>query len=453
MSFSQLSSSKFVLRFALLACLANTAGLTACNAQNKVSTTQQKITALKGLRDSGILSQAEYDEKVAELKAPSSAPATSAHAGPAPRLGAPTVSHTLEDRGWGIPWGTVKLPAGWGFNGGVAHGDNCMVSGHSPMWTAESPDKTVGIAVLPILKAGWVSDQRTLAQMQQAGCPILQSTRAADFLTRIVLPHLHKDFKVVGTASEPMFEPMANQMRQMNAQAPTAQSQGFRTRNTVDTARVVITYQEAGALRVEIASAEYSCNETMMAGVGAMPNFQGLDCTSYQAVILHAPDDGTPITSFATMDLSKSTEKPFFVVTQNPAWQQRFSEVSQQQSQQIIAQGQANMKATQDNINRNQNTGGGAVGGHDPNESVADYSRRVHNKVFQDQQRANDQVTGAVTAHMGDYNVYTNNSTGQQYQMSNQFNNTYVNQQGTVGLQTNSANSPGVDWTQLTPKY
>lgn len=157
-----------------------------------------------------------------------------------------------------------------------------------------------------------------------------------------------------------------------------------------------------------------------------------------------------PVTSLATADFSKSTDKPFFTVTQNPAWQQRFEQVSQQKSQQLQAQNNANLRATQANIQSSQNA---LKQNHDATQSVAEYSRQVHNNVYQNQQRANDQVTGAYAAHMGDYNVYTNNSTGQQYQMSNQYNNSYVNQSGSVALQTNSAGSPGVDWTALTPKY
>jgi hypothetical protein len=263
------------------------------------------------------------------------------------KFGDPTVPHTLQDRAWGIPWGTIKLPAGWGFNGGVVHGDNCFVSGDNPMWVAESPDKTLGITILPVLKAGWVSDPRTQGQMRQAGCPMLHSTRAADYLTQVVLPHLHRNFRVVGTAPEPMFAPMADAFRKQNAQHAqfTVNNQMMQNRDTVDTARVVITYEEDAATHVEMASAELSCHEMTTRGIGRMPGLDSLDCTSYQTVIIHAPDDGTPVTSLATLDVSKSTEKPFFVVVANPAWQQRFQQVMQQKSQQISQQSNTNLNA------------------------------------------------------------------------------------------------------------
>ena len=367
------------------------------------------------------------------------------------KFGDPTVPHTLEDRAWGIPWGTIKLPPGWGFNGGVVHGDNCFVSGDNPMWVAESPDKTLGITILPVLKAGWVSDPQTQGQMRQAGCPMLHSTRAADYLTQVVLPHLHKNFRVVGTAPEPMFAPMADSFRRQNAQmAQYAVNGPIQTRNTVDTARVVITYDDNGATHVEIASAELSCHQMTTRGIGRMPGLDSLDCTSYQTVIIHAPDDGTPVTSLATLDVSKSKEKQFFVVVPNPAWQQRFQQVMQQKSQQIQQQSNANLNAGRSMAQDNANA---FAQQQAIRRGVQNYSAQVHNNVYQNQQAANSQVTGAYAAHMGDYNVYTNNATGQQYQLSNQYNNTYVNSQGNTALQTNSANSPGVDWSEMTPKY
>jgi hypothetical protein len=445
MTLQNIASRTLLVILAGTTCLSS---FTACKAQTKTaSTTQQKLASLRELHDSGLLSDDDYKQKLAQLKGP--APSATPHTASKVSM-VPSVVHTLEDRSWGIPWGTVKLPAGWGFNGSVVHGDNCMLYGDNPMWIAESPDKTLGITILPVLKSGWVSDPRVLSQMQQAGCPILHSTRASDYLTKVILPHLHKTFTVVGTAPEPMFEPMANQFRQMNAQSQPLQSQGFQSRNSVDTARVVITYQEGGLTRVELASAELSCTETRMSGMGVMPSAENVDCTSYQTVIIHAPDDGTPITSLATMDLSKSTTKPFFVVTQNPAWQKRFDEVSQQKMQQMQAQNNANSSSNAAMIKDNQDA---QIKQQAIRMDAQNYSAKVHNNVYQNQQAANAQVNGAYAAHMGDYNVYTNNSTGQQYQMSNQYNNTYVNQQGNVGLQTNSANSPGVDWTQLTPKY
>lgn len=436
------------IRLTLFAILCGSSFASCQAQQNTSASTQQKIAALRGLRDSGVISDQEYHQKVAALQGAGSA-AASRPATPS-KVGEPTVPHTLNDQGWGIPWGTIKLPAGWGFNGGVVHGDNCIVSGDNPMWVAESPDKTLGIAVLPVLKAGYVSEPQTLSQMRKAGCPILRSPRAADYLTEVVLPHLHRNFRVVGTAPEPMFNQLAAMLQQQNQQNAqmSLNNQMMQNRDSVDTARVVITYDEGGATRIEIASAELSCHEMRMAGIGRMPGTDTLDCTSYQTIIVHAPEDGTPITSLATMDLSKNTEKPFFVITPNPAWQQRFHQAMQAKSQ---AQVQAMQQQSRPGVADNSQTEfekQQAI-----RRGVRDYSTQVHNNVYQNQQVTNTQVNGAYAAHMGDYNIYTNNSTGQQYQLSNQYNNTFVNQNGTVALQTNSASSPGVDWSQMTPKY
>jgi len=70
-------------------------------------------------------------------------------------------------------------------------------------------------------------------------------------------------------------------------------------------------------------------------------------------------------------------------------------------------------------------------------------------------QAAIDRSAGATAAHMGDYNIYSDPHTGRQVQLSNQYDHTYINDQGTVAQQTNSAYGPvgGGWWTEMTPKY
>ena len=79
------------LRFALLACIAGSC-LNSCVAQQKTSPTQQKITALQGLRDSGVISEDEYRQKVAALQGARQGAATTTvpHPGNASKVGEPT---------------------------------------------------------------------------------------------------------------------------------------------------------------------------------------------------------------------------------------------------------------------------------------------------------------------------------------------------------------------------
>ena len=449
------------LRFALLTCIA-VPGLTSCHAQQRTSanaTTQQKIAALQGLRDSGVLSEEEYQQKVAALQGSNAGSHAPAHAVPGKGPGTPTVDHAVMDQAWGLPWGAIKLPAGWGFNGGVLHAGfkGCAAVGDSPMFVAESADKLWGLASLPMLKTNWTSDQQLAGFMH--GCPMLRANTAAEYLTKFVLPHFHQNFRVVEIGKEPNFEQAAEQMRAQNAQFDQAGAgnQSFQARRNVDTARVLLTYDVDGHTVNEVASAMISCTDTVMRmpGLpGRPPQTDTLECIAYNTFIMHAPDDGTPFTVAAIEEGGKTKLPGFFKVIPSQAWQQRFSQAQQQASQQIAAEGQAQLQAT-------QNANNGAANNQQSEfekqqaarQSVSDYSRQVHNNVYQNRQAANSQVAGAYAAHMGDYNVYTNPNSGQQVQLSNQYNNTYVNSQGNVSLQTNSANSPGADWTQMVPKY
>lgn len=173
----------------------------------------------------GVLSCDGQHTAAAPTRSSSSRPATTAassHTAAAAVRGpgTPTVDHTLMDAGWGLPYGTVKLPVGWAFNGGVVHGENgCYAMGDSPMWSAESADKSYGIVVLPALKTGFASDANLMRQMEQFHCPTLRSSSAADYLTKYVLPHLHGagSMRILGTGPEPQLAPMAEQFRQQSS--------------------------------------------------------------------------------------------------------------------------------------------------------------------------------------------------------------------------------------------
>ena len=364
--------------------------------------------------------------------------------------GAPTVDHTLTDAGWGLPYGTVKLPAGWAFNGGVVHGDTgCFAMGDSPMWSAQSADKSYGIVVLPMLKTGFTSDANLLRQMQQFHCPTLRSTSAVDYLTQYVLPHLHAagSMRILRSGPEPQLAPMAEQFRAQSAQMERISNNQFqRMHATVETARILVQFEEGGKTLNEVASALFACTDTQM----AMPmtgRTEMLDCSAPLTIIGHGPDDGTPFTNESVDAHSK--DPAFFNVTLSNAWQQRFNQKmeqarqqQQQQTQQILAQGQQNMRNQQAQFDAGQ-----------ARYHAQQQSYDQQNAAWKSRQQAQDQSSQAFNHYLSGTNVYTNNQTGQQYEMSNQFNNTYIHQNGQVGLQTDSSTSPGVDWTLLEPKY
>ncbi len=379
----------------------------------------------------------------------SSRPAISSRsASPARGPGSPSVDHTLTDAAWGVPYGTVRLPAGWAFSGGVVHGDaGCFAMGDSPMWSAVSPDKSYGINILPMLKTSFTSVPALMQQLQQAHCPTLRSSSAAEYLTQYVLPHLHAagSMHILSAGPEPQLAGMAEQLRQSSAQMERASSQFSRIHASVGTARILLQYQEGGKTLNEVASALFACNDTQM----SLPNGRSemLDCTALLTVIGHSPDDGAPFTNESVDAHSK--DPAFFTITQSDAWTRRLNQkveqARQQQEQQFqrtLAQGKQNMANQQAQFDAGQ-----------ARYHAKQRSNDQYNANWKANQQQQDQSHEAFRQYLSGTNVYTNTQTGKQYEMSNQYNNTYVNQNGDVGLQTNSATSPGVDWTLLQPKY
>jgi hypothetical protein len=493
------------LRLALLTCVSVT-GLTSCRAQQKSSSsssTSQKIAALRSLRDSGVISDEEYAQKVAALKAPaqrsgnaqkisalkglrdsgvisddeyqqkvaaleggadagpSQPAARNVSARPGELPGRPTVDHTLPDQGWQMPWGTVKLPAGWGFNGGVVHAgtQGCAATGDSPMWSAESADKMFGAFILPTLKTNWTNDPQLMNIFRQMHCPVVASDKAADYLIKYILPQVHHEFRVVAVGPEPNFAAGARQMEQNAEQMNQMMGGGqyMQTRHSVDTARVLVQYEENGRTVHEMASALITCSTSRMqlpmAMRGRPSQTSTVECVAWATTIFHEPDNGKPFT-LASVEAEQAASKdipPFFKVIPSEAWNQRSIQSSQQDIQRI--QGENNARI---------NAGNGGSGDNSQTEfekqqkirkDAADYRTNTFNKVANDRRTATDNVNQAFVGHISDTNNFTDPTTGQRVQLSNQYNNTYLNQDGTVALQTNSANNPGVDWTQMTPKY
>ena len=240
---------------------------------------------------------------------------------------------------------------------------------------------------------------------------------------------------------------MAEQFRAQSAQMERISNNQFqRMHATVETARILVQFEEGGKTLNEVASALFACTDTQM----PMPmtgRTEMLDCSAPLTIIGHGPDDGTPFTNESVDAHSK--DPAFFNVTLSNAWQQRFNQKmeqarqqQQQQTQQILAQGQQNMRNQQAQFDAGQ-----------ARYHAQQQSYDQQNAAWKSRQQAQDQSSQAFNHYLSGTNVYTNNQTGQQYEMSNQFNNTYIHQNGQGGLQTDSSTSPGVDWTLLEPKY
>ena len=153
------------VRFLLLAALLVAVnGLTPCSAQKKAAaTTQQKIAALQELRDSGLLTEQEYEQKVSLIQGGSSSQAATAahesnsdgdahtwHLKREERSAPLTDWQTHQTRNFKMM--SMLVPVGWDLE--VRPGPNfatidCADTSGRIIVSATSPDKSTGILIIP----------------------------------------------------------------------------------------------------------------------------------------------------------------------------------------------------------------------------------------------------------------------------------------------------------------
>jgi hypothetical protein len=266
-----------------------------------------------------------------------------------------------------------------------------------------------------------------MQQFQAQGCIVARTKNPAEFIQQVILPKMRPGAKVLGVDSDPGLEKEVAQARQQ-----IAQMGGMRgTTTTIQEARVKIAYTFNGQPEEEYIGLMYTCMDQNQSYPGMAP-MHSLDCTSDDMGMMHAPAGKLEALYARRAELIK--------LQPNPAWQQRVKNMRADETKQIAMEGQRKMRESVEKSNNDvrhiQETG---------------EKSRAHAKAVQD---GIDQSSGGTAAHMGDYNNYTNPSTGKTYQLSNQFNNTYQDSQGNI-LQSNSAYSPGPSswWTELRPQY
>jgi len=425
------------LRLTFLACIAIPC-LTSCHGQQKSSanaSTQQKIAALQSLRDSGVITEDEYQQKVAALQG----------SGPSPRAVAstadgPPVTHTLMDQAWGLPAATVKIPRGWGFAGGVLHavGGACTVTGTSAVMHIEAPDGSEGLVAMPALRAQYVSDPQSMRQYASQGCLVATGMTATDFLKSIVIPRARPGARILDSGPDPLLEASVAQMKQSMA--------GMRVPPVVSSARIRISYSRNGHDVEEFVSGLTSCVRMPIPGTPAF----SVDCTADRLSLVHAP--------VGQLD-ALAARKDMVELKPNPAWQARLAQDSQnyQQASQDhmlreqdrnAANANAYLQNNKDKIAANAAQGQQNV---DTIHNIGEASMRID----QERQGAIDHAAQGTALSVSNSNIYTDPTTGKQMQMSDQYGHTYVNAEGTMVQQTNSASGPigGGWWTEMVPSY
>ncbi len=394
------------LRLALLGSMA--AGLTSCQAQEPTTAMHQQVAALHGEA---------------------------------------SVTRTLMDQDWGLPTGTVTIPKGWGFAGGVVHatGGACTVTGTSPVMHVEAPDGSTGVVVMPALRAQYVNDPNTMRQYASNGCLVATGMTATDFLEGIVIPKARPGAHVLEAGPAPLLDPMVAKISEQLHQQ-MAQSGVRGPAPAVSSARVRIGYVRNGHPVEEFVSALVVCNRQSMPGTRVF----SVDCTADQLSLVYAPA--------AQLD-ALAARKDLVDAKPNPAWQQRLAQNDQQY--QMALQARMNQQQNQNTQNaeaylqNNLNGIHAAAAQGQRNVDAIHAIGKASMDTDRQRQAAIDRSAQGTALSMTNSNMYTDPNTGKQVQLSDQYSHTYMNAEGTMVEQTNSGSGPigGGWWTEMVPKY
>jgi len=351
----------------------------------------------------------------------------------------------IVDPMWKMTAGTARVPADWGFAGVIVHGGvhNCAVNGAQLRIAAASPDGLTGYDVLPIVKSEWVNSPQIVSQMRAVGCPVSASLHAADYLRQVIIPNIHPDAHIVSVSDDPDMATFVDQRRRADLamQGPAAASRVY------ETARIVISYQVRGRDVEEAVKTATSCQRTETGGVAGISRIDDIACIGGPTILLRAPAG-----RLTALMKDHSVETHLALSAQ---WLQRVERQNAADAQQLQQDALAEMQRNRDFAQSfNQQTIARAQQSVALIQSIGASSRAAAAR----KQGAIDRSTGAFTAYIGDYNDYTNPTTGRTSRLSNQRANAFQDDSfhtaggGPVQL-SNSTDLPGAAWVQLIPKY
>jgi hypothetical protein len=180
----------------------------------------EKLAALKELRDSGAIPEDEYQAKVSALQAGSSAPA------PMPENGA-TRTVQIDDPQLQMRAATLQIPADWRFGGAVVRTGGCHGNGAQVVYSMQSPDGLFAIQVFPSFawrNTGQPSQPKNLSPRIIAmnppprnPCEALDIETPDAFLEHVILPNLRPFARVtnIGPFTESGLEVIRQRLQQL----------------------------------------------------------------------------------------------------------------------------------------------------------------------------------------------------------------------------------------------
>ena len=426
------------------------------------SSTQEKIEALKELRDSGVLSEQDYEAKVNALRSGSPAPSSTT----APFVWPGVRSVEADDPKFQMAAFTLAVPADWKFAGemGQSAAGTCHQGNRGLKFTMQSPDGLYRILSLPGVE--WVEQVTGMPRnARRLGCPYIEIVSAADFIANILLPQMQPGARIISVQGPgpTLRETMSKRYEiAMNIEQMMAQKTGNPVgRITLDGAQMRIQYQVDGKPVEEMIYADVRCNTKPFAMGGFFRS-----CGVPDAIQMVRAPQGQ-LDAFLAMREYDALLKS---IQENPEWTERNDRQNQQNmdqaanninrgnamSQQLIAQGNAQAAArnaaaaqTYAVINR---------GAQQFNQNLIASGQRA---IAQDQehQARMDQEAHQYALYAGDKQENINPYNGQTVVTSNRYAQQWVSSDGQFAVGTQNGVNPndyvgpgGPTFAPMTPK-
>jgi hypothetical protein len=322
----------------------------------------------------------------------------------------------IDQHGFEKPMPAVSLliPTDWQFQGdtnyaatfGGCHENSVQVS-----FRAASPDGRMAIEMFPSYTWQWSDDANAVQMMrmssQQAGrsggrpCEALPAMTAGEYLRRMVIPKARPNAQVVAVEPQPDVAQQAQEQARQYQQ--TAAQMGMQARIRADAARARLQYNLNGQ-----AVEEWLTAVTYAAGVpgpslnmrtGQMGQTMYYTCGAYSIMAMRAPQG------------ELASKEKFFTIVRStvhtePEWNARVTQVLQ------------NMAASD------------SKGASDRSAIIAQNGRDIGNiihQTYENTSKAQERSQEKFDQYIRGVETYRNPSTGETFELSNQYAHAWVN--------------------------
>lgn len=421
--------------------------------------TPKQAAALKQAHEAGVLSDAEYQQKLQALRTPPTpSPRTAAAIGKGNTWHmkrATFKENTTLDAmpRWGLPGHpghvvdalAMMIPMDWTLQAGNGTGPyDCNMTSGRILVLAASPEKSSGVAIVPGRATIWSNDRGLLQSIQQTNqryhaqmnCVIQQPQPLASLIAGIAIG-LSKELRVTGE-----MEPVPGLSEKLPAIIDQA------NRNLAQQGAHV----EATAGRIPVTGNESGVPTEGFFTVLQVVKTERLQTGATVVTTDYPMQVGTfaPQGKYAAIEPMLNAMLDSVVI--DPEYAAESAQVSSnvleihRQTDQNLQRIQSQMAADNANAARQQ---------AQIRAGVQSYANQVHDNVAANRSAALDHSTQQFALHMGDEAIYKDPSTGARVQMSNQYNHAWASGNGNEYILTDSAsfNPNGQvgssSWTQL----